>query len=111
MKLSVVTTMYYSRNYLHEFYLKTVAAIKELKIPSYEIIFVDDGSPDDSLKVALELQAADPNITVVELSKNFGHQRAIMTGLRQTSGDFVFLIDCDLEEDPKLLTILWAEMM
>jgi putative glycosyltransferase len=109
MKLSVVTTMYYSRSYLHEFYLKTVSAVRELSL-SYEIIFVDDGSPDDSLQVALELQKTDANIKVVELSKNFGHQRAIMTGLQQCSGDYIFLIDCDLEEDPSLLKIFWQKI-
>lgn len=106
MKLSVVTTMYYSRNYLHEFYFKTVNAIKELGL-SYEIVFVDDGSPDDSLQVALELQRSDANIRVVELSRNFGHHRAIMTGLQHAQGDYIFLIDCDLEEDPGNLKALW----
>jgi putative glycosyltransferase len=109
MKLSVVTTMYYSRNYLHEFYNRCLAVIKELNL-DYEFIFVDDGSPDDSLKVALDLQNLDSNIQVVELSRNFGHQRAIMTGLQQAIGDYIFLIDCDLEEDPELLKTFWGNI-
>lgn len=109
MKLSIVTTMYYSRNYLHEFYFKAVSAVRELNL-TYEFIFVDDGSPDDSLQVALELQETDSNIKVIQLSKNFGHQRAIMTGLQYAAGDFIFLIDCDLEEDPKLLKIFWDKL-
>jgi putative glycosyltransferase len=109
MKLSVVTTMYHSRDYLHEFYFKTVTAVQELGL-QYEIIFVDDGSPDDSLQVALQLQQSDANIHVVELSKNFGHQRAIMTGLQYSKGDYVFLIDCDLEEDPSLLKLFWDKL-
>ncbi len=109
MTLSVVTTMYHSRNYLHEFYNRTLTAIRELNL-SYEIIFVDDGSPDDSLTVALEIQQLDEHVKVVQLSKNFGHQRAIMTGLQHSSGDHVFLIDCDLEEDPKLLVTFWKEL-
>jgi len=106
MKLSIVTTMYYSRNYLDEFYKRTLAVVKELDL-SYEFVFIDDGSPDDSLMVALGLQNKDHNIKVVELSKNFGHQKAIMTGLQYAKGDFVFLIDCDLEEDPELLKEFW----
>jgi putative glycosyltransferase len=101
--------MYHSRNYLHEFYFKVVGAIKELNL-TYEIIFVDDGSPDDSLSVALELQRSDSNIQIIELSKNFGHQKAIMTGLQHTKGDYVFLIDCDLEEDPALLKLFWQTL-
>ena len=109
MKISVVTTMYYSRSYLHEFYNRTLATIKELSVP-YEFIFVDDGSPDDSLKVAKQIQQLDENVVVVELSRNFGHQRAIMTGLQEATGDFVFLIDCDLEEDPEFLNLFWDKL-
>ncbi len=110
MKLSIVTTMYYSRNYLREFYDRSLASVKELDL-TYEFIFVDDGSPDDSLQVALELQAKDDTIQIVELSRNFGHQRAIMTGLQQATGDYVFLIDCDLEEDPELLKTFWYQIL
>lgn len=109
MDVSVVTTMYFSSAYLEEFYRRTKKAIDELNL-TYEFIFVDDGSPDDSLSVALKLLAEDDRIKVVELSRNYGHQRAIMTGLQQTSGDFVFLIDCDLEEDPELLQPFWNTM-
>jgi len=109
MKLSIVTTMYYSRNYLQEFYNRTILVLHELKM-TYEFIFVDDGSPDDSLLVALQLQNSDSNIKVIELSRNYGHQRAIMTGLHHASGDFVFLIDCDLEEAPELLNDFWKKM-
>jgi putative glycosyltransferase len=109
MKLSIVTTMYYSSNYLHEFYRRIILVVNELKVP-YEIILVDDGSPDDSLLVALQLQNSDANIKVIELSRNFGHQRAMMTGLQQTAGDFVFLIDCDLEESPELLSDFWQKI-
>src|SRR6187551_361503 len=109
MKLSIVTTMYYSENYLKEFYQRTLSVLTELKL-NYEFIFVDDGSPDHSLFKVLELQNSDPNIKIVELSRNFGHQRAIMTGLQYTSGDFVFLIDCDLEENPELLREFFKEI-
>lgn len=109
MKVSVVTTMYYSRNYLHEFYNRTIIVLKELNF-EYEFVFVDDGSPDDSVKVVLELQSQDANIVVVQLSRNFGHQKAIKTGLENATGDYVFLIDCDLEEDPALLKALWTKI-
>jgi putative glycosyltransferase len=94
---------------LYEFYARTLAVIHDLSL-SYEFIFVDDGSPDDSLKVALELQDSDHNVKVIQLSKNFGHQRAIMTGLQYAVGDFIFLIDCDLEEDPGLLKDFWRKI-
>ncbi len=110
MKLSIVATMYYSQNYLHEFYNRTMLAVKEIDC-AYEFILVNDGSPDDSLRVALQLQQLDHNIKIIDLSRNFGHQRAIMTGLQHTTGDYVFLIDCDLEEDPNLLVTFWEKLI
>ena len=110
MKLSIVTTMYYSSRYMVEFYNRTLSVIRELNIP-YEFVLVDDGSPDDSLLIALQLQNGDSHIKVIELSRNFGHQRAIMTGLQYASGDYVFLIDCDLEENPELLRNFWEKLV
>ncbi len=110
IKLSIVATMYYSNNYLKEFYDRTISVIKELNL-SYEFILVDDGSPDESLLTAIQLQNNDANIKIIELSRNFGHQRAIMTGLQYASGNFIFLIDCDLEESPELLKEFWNKMI
>jgi len=108
MKLSVVTTLYYSQDYVREFYQRTVDCIRKIT-DDYEIIFVNDGSPDRSLQRVLELQRTDHNVLLVDLSRNFGHHKAIMTGLRFSKGDYVFLIDVDLEEDPELLELFWAE--
>lgn len=102
MKISVVTTMYNSSIYLQEFYSRIKRSIEELEF-SYEIIMVSDGSPDNSLEVAKNIQKQDSHVMVIELSKNFGHHKAILTGLSFATGDLVFLIDCDLEEEPELL--------
>jgi len=102
VRVSVVTSMYRSARFLDEFYARTVAALAALSA-TYEIIFVNDGSPDDSLAVALRLRDRDPRVRIVDLSRNFGHHKALMTGLSRARGDLVFLIDCDLEEDPAWL--------
>jgi putative glycosyltransferase len=73
----------------------------------YEIIFVNDGSKDNSLDRAVSLFKRDNKIKVIDLSRNFGHHRAIMTGLAHAGGDYIFLIDSDLEEDPELLEKFW----
>lgn len=109
MKLSIVTTLYKSAPYLMEFYAHLIIAIKEIT-NDYEIIFVNDGSPDNSLQMSQSIQSVDPKVSVVDLSRNFGHHRAIMTGLSFARGDYVFLIDCDLEEDPALLKVFMNEM-
>ncbi len=72
----------------------------------YEIILVDDGSPDNSLQVARSLSKDYP-CRVVELSRNFGHHPAILAGLSEAQGEYVFLIDSDLEEPPELIGDFW----
>ncbi|MFX4267571.1 glycosyltransferase family 2 protein [Aliarcobacter butzleri] len=109
MQLSIVTTMYKSSQYVDEFY--TRISQEAIKITEdYEIIFVDDGSPDDSLQKAVSLYEKDSRVKVLELSRNFGHHKAIMTGLSHAKGEFVFLIDSDLEEEPELLEQFWNEL-
>ena len=109
MTVSVVTTLYNSAPYIEEFYRRSLTQIKALKL-DYEIVFVDDGSPDDALDVAVSISNRDPHVSVVELSKNFGHHKAMMTGLGQARGDLVFLIDVDLEEPPEILGEFYREL-
>jgi len=103
MKLSIVATLYQSAPYITEFYKRSSAAAKQLVGDDYEIIFVNDGSPDNSLDIAVKLTEQYSHIVVVDLSRNFGHHKAMMTGLAHAKGEEVFLIDSDLEEDPELL--------
>jgi len=109
MRLSVVTTLYKSERYIEEFHRRMTAAASELT-DDYEIVMVDDGSPDQSLETALRLARRDRRLRIVELSRNFGHHKAIMTGLAHATGDLVFLIDSDLEEDPAWLSMFHATM-
>ena len=103
MRLSIVATLYETAPYIKEFYRRTRAAAKRLAGDDFEIILVNDGSPDNSLDLAVELTSQDAHVVVVDLSRNFGHHKAMMTGLAQASGELVFLIDSDLEEHPEWL--------
>jgi putative glycosyltransferase len=107
--ISIVTTMYYSSIYLKDFYLRVKNTVEEIT-NDYEVIFVNDGSLDQSLEIVLELQKSDNKIKIIDLSRNFGHHRAIMIGLEHAVGDYVFLIDCDLEEKPEYLLHFWEEL-
>jgi putative glycosyltransferase len=100
VRISIVTSMFRSSPYLEEFYSRAVRAISTVS-SSYEFIFVNDGSPDDSLAVALRIRQRDSRVRVIDLSRNFGHHRALMTGLAHARGELVFLLDCDLEEEPE----------
>ena len=103
MKLSIVTTLYKSAPHVREFHRRASEAARKIT-DDYEIIMVDDGSPDELLAIACELVETDPKLRVVELSRNFGHHKALMAGLDHAMGELCFLIDSDLEEDPALLT-------
>lgn len=107
--LSIVTTMYCSEKVVDEFYRRSSEAAAVVT-SSYEIIFVNDGSPDSSLEKVKALVKADAHIRVIDLSRNFGQHRAIMVGLEYTRGQRIFLIDCDLEEDPFKLPDFSLEM-
>ena len=103
MKLSIVTTLYKSEIHLKEFYRRTTLVVNKLAIDDYEIVFVNDGSPDNSLDLAIAISNSASNVVVVDLARNFGHHKAMMTGLIHSKGELVFLIDSDLEEEPEWL--------
>jgi putative glycosyltransferase len=109
MTLSIVTTLYRSAAYVEEFHRRAAAAAAQLT-DDFEIVMVDDGSPDESLEVARRLTKSDRHLRVVELSRNFGHHKAMMTGLEVSRGDVVFLIDVDLEEEPEWLVPFWKAL-
>src|SRR5262249_7421057 len=110
MELSIVTTLYRSAPFLREFHRRACAAAAKIT-SDFEIVLVNDGSPDDSQAVALSLCRDDPRVKVIELSRNFGHHKAMMTGLAHARGRLVFLIDSDLEEDPELLETFHRELL
>ncbi|MBR9826684.1 MAG: glycosyltransferase family 2 protein [Alphaproteobacteria bacterium] len=109
MKTSIVTTLYMSEDYVCEFVERARAAAQRLS-DEYEIILVNDGSPDKAGELARELASAAPDLVFVDLTRNFGHHPAMLEGVFQASGDQVFMIDSDLEEDPAWLD-LFAERM
>lgn len=102
MKLSIVSTMYKSAPYIEEFHRRASEAASKLT-DDFEIVLVNDGSPDEALSIAIELTKRDPRVVIVDLARNFGHHKAMMTGLSYARGERIFLIDCDLEEEPELL--------
>lgn len=108
--ISIVATLYQSEEYVAEFVRRCAAAAELLERP-YELILVDDGSPDRSLEIASEIAASLPFLRVVELSRNFGHHAAMLCGLEHARGDLVFLLDSDLEEDPAWLDDFYRSMV
>jgi len=109
--LSIVTTLYKSERFLDSFVAQCHVAMAEIKCENYEIVFVNDGSPDNSLQKVLKIKETNDHIVAVDLSRNFGHHYAIMAGLNNASGDYIFLIDCDLEVPPTQIPTFYTKFM
>lgn len=107
--ISVVSTLYRSSGFLDRFVPETVAAVAQMEHDGFELILVNDGSPDDSLAHAQELKRRFDPLVIVDLSRNFGHHAALQAGLGVARGDLVFLIDCDLEVPPSALVDLYRK--
>lgn len=101
--ISLVATMYRSRPFLERFLAECLQALASIGCVDFEILLVNDGSPDDSLAYARSRQADLSQLVVVDLSRNFGHHNAMQAGLVQSRGQTVWLIDCDLEVPPAAL--------
>jgi putative glycosyltransferase len=110
MKLSIVSTLYRSAPYIQEFYERVSRVAASQVGDSFELILVNDGSPDNSLDLAVQIAQRDSRVVVVDLSRNFGHHKAMMAGLGEARGERVFLLDSDLEEAPESLVSFMVQM-
>jgi glycosyltransferase involved in cell wall biosynthesis len=106
--LSVVVPVYKCDECLSHLEQRLSAAISPLT-EDYEIIFVDDRSPDDSWSTLLRLAAHDPRNRLLRLSRNFGQHAAITAGLAIARGDWTVVMDCDLQDPPEEIPRLLAK--
>lgn len=110
LKLSIVTPLYQSATYIEDLWIALSDAAAEVAGDDYEVIMVNDGSTDNSLSVAVQLAQSEPRLVVVDLSRNFGQHAAIMAGLEEATGERVFIIDSDFDEDPRWIVSFDAAM-
>ena len=101
-EISVVVPCFNEEGVLAETHRRLMAALTEIALP-FELIYVDDGSRDQTLTLLAGIQQSDPRIRVVALSRNFGHQLAITAGLNHSRGRAVVLIDADLQDPPEVI--------
>ncbi|MBR3508384.1 MAG: glycosyltransferase family 2 protein [Lachnospiraceae bacterium] len=101
-KLSIVIPVYYNADTLMPLYQDMKEKILGT-IGDYELVFVDDGSGDDSWKVMNEIHAMDPNVKLLHLSRNFGEHAALLAGLSVCTGDCAVTKQADLQEDSTLI--------
>jgi len=100
LDLTLVIPVYNEATNLAELHKEITDSCQNLK-KSYEILFVDDGSRDDSLLICKRLLKKDPRIRIIQLRKNFGQTAALSAGFDHARGDIIITLDADLQNDPK----------
>src|SRR6056297_483123 len=101
--ISVVVPIYFEEENISPLYAKLIDVISKDMNLAYEIIFVNDGSEDSSVKKIHELIEQDKNIKLIDFSRNFGHQVAVTAGLKHVQGEVAVIIDADLQDPPALI--------
>jgi len=107
--ISVVVACYRDAGSVAEMYRRLVAVLERIA-PRFEIIFVNDNSPDNAEDLLTELAGRDPRVTVISHSRNFGSHMSFTSGMKQARGDAVVLMDGDLQDPPKVIPELVAKM-
>ena len=102
-KLSIIIPMYCEEQIIHECYERITKVVNSLEKYSYELIFIDDGSYDNTLSILKELASQNNCIKIISFARNFGHQCAVTAGLKVSKGDVVAIIDADLQDPPECI--------
>lgn len=102
-KISVVVPCYNEEDVLELFNVEMEKIRKELKNVTLEVIYINDGSADNTLNILRELAKKDKNNKYISFSKNFGKESGIYAGLKNATGDYVVVIDADLQHNPRTI--------
>lgn len=108
MKISVVIPVYGCKAALPELYRRLKASLSEIT-EDYEIILVNDNCPQNSWETIMEICQKDFQVKGIELSRNFGQMKAILAGLDYASGDWIVVMDCDLQDRPEEIIRLYQK--
>ena len=100
IEISVVIPVYNEAENIHELYKRLTASIIPIS-SRYELIFIDDGSTDNSLNLLRELQIKDKKIRIIKFTRNFGQQSAVLAGFRYCNGEIIAQLDADLQNSPE----------
>lgn len=102
-KISIIVPCYNEEEVLKDFYSKTINVLEEANKYEYEIIFIDDGSKDETLNILKEMKKINKKLRIVSFSRNFGKEAGIYAGLRNTTGDLIVVMDADLQHPPETI--------
>jgi glycosyltransferase involved in cell wall biosynthesis len=98
--LSVIVPVYRGEHFLDELVERVKSSVQSIGV-SLELVLIEDGGPDNSWKRLQELQQLHPEVVAAQLSRNFGQHKAITAGLSLANGDWIVVMDCDLQDRPE----------
>lgn len=110
MKLSILVPCFNEEAVIEEFY-KELLKTKELEKIKYEVIFIDDGSKDDTYKILEKISKKDKNVKVISFSRNFGKEAAMLAGMELSSGEVITIIDADLQQLPSTMIKMYEKLI
>jgi glycosyltransferase involved in cell wall biosynthesis len=102
-RISIVIPIYNEQENLRELVDRLKKTLDAAENLDWQVVFINDGSRDRSVPMILEMRQAEPRLTLVDLSRNFGHQAALTAGLCHADGDVVVMMDADLQDPPELI--------
>ena len=103
---SLIIPVYNEEDLIDELAERAIKAVESF-ISNYEILFINDGSSDSTLQKLIEVRKRFPKVKIIDLSRNFGHQAAFTAGLEMAMGNYVAMMDGDLQDPPELLAEMY----
>lgn len=107
--ISIVIPVFNEELNIDQLYSRTTSALEDIK-NAFEIICVNDGSTDSSLDKLINLHKQDNRFKIIDLSRNFGHQSAILAGLSESKGDYIGIMDGDLQDPPEVFKLFLEKL-
>ncbi len=108
--ISLVIPLYNEEGLIDELFERSISVLREIT-DSFEIICVDDGSTDNSLSKLIECHNKDNRFKVLIFARNFGHQAAYTAGLEHAKGEYIAMMDGDMQDPPELLKEMYSKLV
>ena len=110
LQISIVIPIYNEEVIIQQLYTRIKNSLEKIT-QSFELIFIDDGSTDNSLATLLLIRQSDKRVNVISFSRNFGHQAAYTAGMKYANGKFIVTIDGDMQDPPEVIEEMYNKMV
>ena len=109
-KISIIVPCYNEEESLPLFYNEIIGIAESMNKVDFEFLFVNDGSKDDTLEIMRSLSKKDKRVRYISFSRNFGKEAAMYAGLENAKGDYIAVMDADLQDPPTLLPVMYKDI-